>query len=148
MRTLKDNPNIGVFGEVWAEQTCSLISAAQISGRAQVFEYTEREALFFDQYDFFILTDFGQDPTSGRNNERIIKLNEMREIICTRSMRSIIIANDDDLDISTSLREAACRVIRVNNLKWGEIPNTFASILLSELCAHSEIKPSLSLSAA
>lgn len=144
MRTLKDNPCIGIFGEVWAERTCSLISSALNSERAHVFKYTEREALFFDQYDFFIITDFGQDPTFGGNHERIIKLNEMREVICTRSMRSTIIANNDDLDVSTSLREAACRVVRASNLKWGDIPNALTALLLEELC----IPLSLSLSSA
>lgn len=132
MRTLKDNPSIGVFGEIWAQKTCDLIKKVLATNRVYVCEYTEREALFIDQYDLFIITDFGRSA-GGWSSERFEKLNQMREIIYTRSMRTVLFANDDDADVSTSLREAGCRLVRVNNLKWESIPENFSEIILREL---------------
>lgn len=132
MRTLKDNPSVGVFGEIWAQKTCDLIKTAKITDRVTVFNYTEREALFFDQDNFFIITDFGQS-TGGWDSGRLQRLDQMRQVIATRSMKTVIFANDDDLDISTSLREACCRVIRIRNLNWNNIPISFSSLIVSEL---------------
>lgn len=133
MRTLKDDFHVAVFGEIWAEQTCRLIRGSRISDKVSVFEYSEREALFIDQYDFFLITDFGKRIDSDCN-ERIIKLNQMREIIASRSMKTVMFANNDDADVSRSLREACCRLVRLNNLQWRNIPEIFTSTLLSELC--------------
>jgi hypothetical protein len=140
MRTLKDKDDvsIGILGEFWAQNTRDLIKGAMICSHVSVFEYTEREALFFDQYDFFIITDFGKDPSSGDEGERIVKLNQMREIIATRSMKTVMFANNDDPDISTSLREACCRLIRVDRILWNQVPFTFAELLLWELCGKHD----------
>ncbi len=134
MRTFKENPYIGVFGETWAEKTVDIIKTSLFTNRVSVFEYDDREALFIDQYDYFIITDFGKEVGGSENQEWLNSLNQMREIICTRSMKSMIFANNDDPDISTSLREACCRVVKVNNLNWSKIPEIFATLVLCELC--------------
>ena len=133
MRTLKDKFSVGVFGENWSKQTVDLIKGSNLCDCVNVFQYTHREALFIDQYDFFLITDFCNNGIQWSEEYRD-KLNQLREIICTRSMKTIIIANDDDVDISTSLREAWCRVVRVSNFLANQIPQTFASLLLCELC--------------
>lgn len=139
MRTLKDNSSVGVFGENWAEQTADIIKVSRVCESVNVFHYTERESLFIDQYDFFLITDFG-DLGKEWSVQYRDKLNEMREIIYTRSMKTVLFANNDDADISTSLREAGCRVVRVNNLRRDRIPERFASLLLCELCGFSDFE--------
>lgn len=131
MRTLKNRLYIGVFGNIWAEQTADKIKSVLGSDLVNVFKYRNREELFIDQYDYFIITDFGKQ--TEWNVDYRDKLNEMREIIYTRSMKSVILANNDDLDISTSLREACCRVLRINDLSWNNIPDRLTGLLLSEL---------------
>ncbi|MEY2702864.1 MAG: hypothetical protein RLY43_1502 [Bacteroidota bacterium] len=147
MRTFRKIISIGILGEVWAKETCSLIRQARICKHVSVFEYTDRESLFFDQYDFFLVTDFGNDPTSGYDGERLIKLNQMREIIASRSMRTVMFINDDDPDVSHSSREACCRLIRLNNFSFGSVPYAFAEKLLVEICrkqdTHGQIHHSL-----
>ncbi len=138
MRTLKDNPSVGVFGQKWASKTVELIRKSQICDCVSVFEYTERESLFIDQYEIFLITDFGRE-TAEWSEEYRDKLNQMREIIYTRSMRTILFANNDDLDVSTSLREAGCRVVRLEGLQWNKIPEIFATAVLEELCAAKNI---------
>jgi len=137
MRTLKDSFCVGVFGKIWAKDTCRIIAGSRICDNVSLFTYTEREALFIDQYDFFIITDFGRQLFFDSEQERIIKLNQMREIIASRSMRTVMFANNDDVDVSRSLREAGCRLIRLNNIQWNRIPEIFANTLLSELCREN-----------
>lgn len=136
MRTLTKSISVGILGEVWASETCDLIKFSQVCDHVSVFEYPGREALFIDQYTFFIVTDFGTDPTSGCVQERLTKLNEMREIIASRSMRTVMLVNDDDADVSTSAREACCRLVRVHCDFSKRIPQTFFNHLLNELRPH------------
>jgi hypothetical protein len=145
MRTLKNRLYIGVFGNIWAEQTANKIRSVRGADLVNVFEYRNREELFIDQYDYFILTDFGRQ--TEWSVEYRDKLNQMREIIYTRSMKSVILANNDDLDISTSLREACCRVVRINDLSWNNIPNRLVEALLNEL-SPVEMVSQISASAA
>lgn len=145
MRTLKDNPSVGVFGNIWAEQTARFIKSAKICDCVNVFKYRNREELFIDQYDYFIITDFGTQvewSLAYRDS-----LNEMREIIYTRSMKSVIIANNDDADVSSSLREACCRVVRLDGLRWGNISDKFAEALLLEMYSRQS-NPKISATAA
>jgi hypothetical protein len=131
MRTLKDNPSVGVFGNIWAEQTVRFIKSAMVCDCVNIFKYTNREELFIDQYDYFIITDFGTQVEW--TVEYRDTLNQMREIIYTRSMKSVIIANNDDADVSSSLREACCRVVRLDGLRWNNIPEKCAESLLYEM---------------
>ncbi len=139
MRTLINNPSVGVFGNIWAEQTMRLIKSAMICDCVNIFKYRNREELFIDQYDYFIITDFGRQVEWSV--EYRDALNEMREIIYTRSMKSVIIANNDDADVSGSLREACCRVVRLDGLRWDNIPEKCAEALLFEMYSRQSSVP-------
>lgn len=133
MRTLNKRISVGVCGYVWAHQTYEMIRDKKIVDYVDMFEYTEREALFIDQYDYFIITDFGKEIVFDSDLSHLVKLNQMREIIATRSMRTTLIANCDDIDVCTSIREACCRVIRVENLFSKTLVKSFTEVLEKEL---------------
>lgn len=142
MSTLNTSFSIGIYGGIWAQSTIDFFKTIGLfADRVSLFEYTHREALSFDQYDIFIITDFGKPAHMGWNDNNgywLRKLNEMREIIWSRSMKSIIFANHNDSDVYKSLRDACTDVVEVetflNKNKLPEasiIPQSFALAVLT-----------------
>jgi hypothetical protein len=142
MSTLNKSLSIGVYGNNWAQATVDFLKTINIyGGNVHQMEYTHREALFFDQDDIFIITDFGKpsdDSWESNNGLWLKRLNEMREIIYSRSMKSKIFANDDDVDVSKSLREACCSVVRVKTET--SIPQTFAQAIQNNLARDRKFR--------
>ena len=142
MSTLNKSLSIGVYGHIWAQTTVDFLKIVNIcGGNVHRMEYTHREALFFDQEDIFIITDFGKNPDESwdvNDGFWIKRLNEMREIIYSRSKKSIIFANDDDKEVSKALREACCGVVRVDTNT--SIPQTFALAVLTDLYKSRKFK--------
>ncbi|MFA7193823.1 MAG: hypothetical protein WC087_02820 [Candidatus Paceibacterota bacterium] len=90
----------------------------------------------------FIITDFGKPAEAGWNDNNgywLQRLNEMREIIWSRSMKSVIFANHNDADVYKSLRSACTDVVEVEtflkkNNRFPEasiIPQSFALAVLT-----------------
>lgn len=142
MSTLNTSLSIGVYGGVWAQTTVDFFKTIGLfADGVSLFEYTHREALSFDQYDIFIITDFGKPAQVGWNDNDgywLKRLNEMREIIWSRSMKSIIFANHDDPEVFKSLRDACTGVVEVETLlkknKFSDasiIPQSFALAVLT-----------------
>lgn len=133
MRTLNKSISVGVYGVDWAYETSEMIRREGIVDYVGIFEYTDREALFIDQYDYFIVTDFGRNVARSSNTKQLIKLNQLREIIATRSMRTTLIVNFDDIDVATSMREACCRIIKVNKVFSKSLAKSFTEIVHNEV---------------
>ena len=135
MSTLKKSLSIGVYGHVWAQSTVNFLKTVNIcGGKVHRMEYSHREALFIDQDEIFVITDFGKKPDESwdaNDGYWLKRLNEMREIIYSRSMKSLIFANDDDKEVSKALREACCGVVRINT--HTSIPQTFALAIIADL---------------
>lgn len=136
MSTLQKNISIGVFGGEWANATKDFLKTAGICpNNIHLFEYVDRESLFFDQDDIFIITDFGMKENDSWNANKgywLNRLNEFREVIYSRSMKSVIFANDTDVDVSKSLRDACSRVVRVDTSNKS-IPHSLATAVSEEL---------------
>lgn len=131
MKNTAHSKTLAVYGSLWAENTKRFIEKIRLFDRVYVFKYDCRESLFIDQYDFFIITDFNLDSRSFWNDSDLKKLDEMRQVIYTRSMKSVVFANIDDVNVAKSLREASARVVEVKT-KQKPIPNAFAEALLYE----------------
>lgn len=123
MKNTVPSKSIAVFGSNWAEPTKRFIETIGLFQNVVLFKYDCRESLFIEQYDFFLMTDF--DFTD------LQKLDEMRQVVYTRSMKSVIFANIDDVNIAKSLRESSARVVSVSP-KAKYLPKAFIEAVLHE----------------
>jgi hypothetical protein len=130
MKNIAHFKRIGVYGNQWAESTKKFIEVIGLAeGRVSLFKYDCRESLFQDQYDIFIITDFRKNTEEPWSSEELSLLEEMRQVIYTRSMKCLIMANIDDVNVAKALREASASVIPVQT-KGRPVPNAFAEALL------------------
>lgn len=132
MKSTFSTKTISVCGKNWSFPTKNFLQTVGLFNQfSSIFKYEHREALFFEQYDIFIITDFGKNYSEPMNDFWIEELEKLRQVIYTRSMKTVIFANNDDPEISKSLREAGCRIVRVaTDGKF--IPKAFAEALVGE----------------
>lgn len=139
MKSTFTTKTISVYGQKWAKQTESFLKTVGLTGsHLSVFNYEHREILFMEQYDVFIITDFEQDQSSFSVDYQR-NLDILRQVVYTRSMRSVIFANANDPDVYKSLREAGARVIEVRPFNQKNIPISFANAILREFFAEDRI---------
>lgn len=130
MKSTFTTKTISIYGKKWANQTKYFLETIGLVGaHLSVFKYEHREILFMEQYDVFILTDFEQD-TFDKDYQNNLEI--LRQIVYTRSMKTVIFANINDLDIYKALREAGARVIGVKPIDSKNIPTSFADAILKE----------------